>query len=130
MTNKYDESINATCLESFTEAQENVTVIVGSDAHKYIIKTLKTAAYLEEHKDELRALVNAGDKATQGDMDFCWEEGKHGVIADCSKKLVAIVGNSGNPKDPKNDERKANCKYWVKAANTRPILKELLEGMD
>jgi hypothetical protein len=60
-------------------------------------------------------------KFIPGPWEACWEDGKHGVIAEAAeKKLVCVIGNRD---DGKNDTRKANAHLIA----TAPTMYEKLE---
>ena len=62
-------------------------------------------------------------KHTSGPWELCWEDGKHGVVAEAADhKLVAIIGN--NPNDDRNDERKANAQLVSAAPDMLGALKQ------
>lgn len=62
---------------------------------------------------------------TPGPWQLAWEDGKHGVVGSTTEgKLVCIVGN--NPRDGKNDMRRANATLMAAAPDLLDACERLL----
>lgn len=127
MTNKYDEALKHIKQEMQSREHPDLPVIA---------QALTLAAKFEKHKDALKALVDAGGKATQGGwmVHQCQEchvpsdrLSFHYPIRQADG-VTDIIPDENGDQDYENIGN--DMVFAASSANARPILKELLEEVE
>lgn len=146
MTDKYEDTLNfINEVEAITNVRlEQLGVPTNDTPYKTIRKALTKAAAFDriaKHLPELTALVEAGEKATQGEWAGWYEgSGDFAIVADGKERAYftkeysedgEIVTVSGPDSRMFGGEQSENNYNFIKsAANTRPALEAIKKEIE